>query len=374
MRRTTWSPLVVIAAALALAASGCITSSDDPAPGLSAADQTVDLDAEFGGFNTANEAPAFGDAELADTNSLTGEGDEGVDFDDAMARERHMIRLSDHPEVDVYALRVMWGTLDRDLEDVTFPAPVDWSGSLSLERGGLLVRRVLRFEPIQGDHIVRPREDRRVIEWVSTTIGGRDGLLVAVFDPQLVLDDSSGSDDTATAVGEAYTTPNVITFETEPLTVSFNVSSLADLDTVVEVGGSNLAVAFRGIRIEPGPYPCPSGFLGGVWKRAPDTEGGVFYGRWMGADGRVAGYLRGHYGVNSDGRKVFFGKYIDLSGRFRGFLRGRWENLPDLPGGRFHGVWFDALRRPRGELGGRYLVAPDGGRGTFHGRWRAYCR
>jgi len=109
------------------------------------------------------------------------------------------------------------------------------------------------------------------------------------------------------------------------------------------------------------PPPCPHGYLKGVWK--PIAKGkplGVFKGKWVTANGKVHGHLKGIYGKNKLGHGIFFGKYIDKTGKFKGLLKGHYGN--GFFKGRWHGV--------KGGLGGMHGVY---GKNVFKGKWTAFC-
>jgi len=108
--------------------------------------------------------------------------------------------------------------------------------------------------------------------------------------------------------------------------------------------------------------PCRHGYLKGVWR--PFVAGrpfGMFMGKWVTANGKVDGYLKGIYGRNLMGNGVLFGKYIDPQGKARGLLRGQYGN------GYFRARWHD-ISGIRGALRGVYA------KGTFRGLWRAFCK
>ena len=110
------------------------------------------------------------------------------------------------------------------------------------------------------------------------------------------------------------------------------------------------------------PPPCPHGFLKGVWKKLnPNKSFGVYKGKWVSANGKVHGWLKGVFGKNKLGHGVFFGKYIDKNGKFKGLLKGHYGN--GYFRGRYHG-WYGGI----GELRGVY------GKNVFMGKWVSYCK
>ena len=110
------------------------------------------------------------------------------------------------------------------------------------------------------------------------------------------------------------------------------------------------------------PPPCPHGYLKGVWKKLdPNKSFGVYKGKWVTANGKVHGWLKGVFGKNKLGHGVFFGKYIDVNGKFKGLLKGHYGN--GLFRGRYHGFYGGI-----GELRGGY------GKNVFMGKWVSYCK
>ena len=147
---------------------------------------------------------------------------------------------------------------------------------------------------------------------------------------------------------------------------AFGLLDLDDLDVDVsgldtpEEGGLE---AFLGVQPSSKklPPPCPHGYLKGVWKRLnPNKSLGVYKGKWVTANGKVEGWLKGVFGMNKLGHGVFFGKYIDKTGKFKGLLKGYYGN--GFFRGRYHGKSGGI-----GELRGVY------GQNVFKGKWVSYC-
>lgn len=330
-------------------------SPESPAGGvdeeLYTRDEVPNLDDPYGGFNLNDEAPAFGDQDLQEQFSPSSE----VAYADRMEQDPRIDVINRRPIPKLY-LRITWGNLRRD-STVNFAT--DWSGSLTVDNGVVVLKRLIRFEP--GDRILL-RTARDKIEWISHTGLGFDGILVKVLPvPEL--------QPMATVIDSA----TVITFATEPLTVSFTFAELINIHRVIPVDSMGNAVAFDAVHLPP--FPCPQGFLAGIWRDNPDTVGGIFFGKWVSADGELRGHLRGFYGVNSNGEHVFFGKYVDMSGRFRGILRGTYERFGGSNMGYFQGVWINRNLRIVGDLRGIWLTDPRRQHGGFFaGHWRVRCR
>jgi hypothetical protein len=355
--RTPWN-LVIALCALALAAVGCDQSTGtDAANDVSSRTQTINLDDPYGGFNTSNEAAAFGDASLAT--------DFGPDF--AGIADDDVDTTRTDPRRPKRFLMVTWGNLRADS---LIDFPTDWSGSLCVENGVVSVLRTIRFEP--RDTLL-PRTSPACVEWVSHTMPSFDGILVALHhercDSTL---DSAGFDEDRPCIE-----PISVTFTTGPLTVTFTQEELADLHKVIVVDDAGNAVAFNTIVMMPGE--CPHGFLAGEWK---DVEAerykGIFRGQWVSENGEHHGFVRGVYGPNGRGEPVFFGKWISAGGEFRGLLRGRYGLLPPTndseADGWFAGVYLNRYLREVGGLRGVWGegTGEDEG-GFFRGAWAARC-
>lgn len=333
-------------------ATGCSQNPADPDQNSQA------LSNFFGGYEAVAEAPAFGDAQMASDDASE------IEFDDPILLSPGVDSLVSHPEVGLYHLRVVWGRLEFDS---TVASATDWSGSITVSSGGVVVRRLIRFE--EGQDYLLDRTDRKLLEWVSVTTVHNDGLAMDIFVPLA---------DSIRDSGGVTVAPFTLTFETGPYSRTFSSEELMRLDTIVYLDDSN-AVAFHAFRMDHSP--CPRGFLAGRW--GFDEEGeGVFMGRWMDRGGRIVGHLKGHFGRDEMDQKIFVGKWISADGNFEGFVRGRWEMHPDFhaderafewAGGWFAGGIFTADRVQIGVLGGRFVVSSDPRGGFFQGRWRVRC-
>jgi hypothetical protein len=321
--------LAVVILSAALLWTGCSNESST----LSEAPGELNLTTEFGGYDASDEAPSFGDVEIA---SLMSE-DEPVD--DPIFTAGEVDSLEGLADSEVYTLAIRWGMLEFDS---TVTTETDWSGGLELAHGFLHLNRLLRFERGQ-DHIVRPRPNRQTIEWVSKTTVSFDGILVTIIVPPV-------------PEGEDWS-DNSLTFRTGPYTREFPIGELAELDEIADVDNLGNQVAFnsRNIDLEP----CGGGHLDGRWLLNPSGKNGHFYGRWMTEDGELGGHLRGHFGARPQGEKVLFGKYVDVNGQFRGLLRGVWGfGTDDEASGWFNGIWAGRDGRPVGKLGGNWSSNP----------------
>ena len=283
--------------------AGC-RSPESPATenaDLMTREESPNLNDPYGGYNMKDELPGFGDPALAAEY-----GDESVqDFDDPFASDSD-VAVTDRDGRDRIFLMITWGNLERDsaLTHVT-----DWSGSLSVDPGILLLKRIIHFEP--NDEIL-PRTERDLLEWKSVTRGGFDGILVRVIPrPSLTAADST-IDSSAT----------YIRFMTDPVKVEFTLDQLPGLHRVITLPDGN-AVAFTAVRIPQAG--CPHGFLHGGWFNHPERPGGVFHGRWASVDGTnyhgpgLGGgtYKSGPYG-NGYNRMQFDLSNVSVLGDLRG--------------------------------------------------------
>ena len=289
-----------------------------------------------GGLDMNDEPAAFGD--LAPFDELDAYDLERTS-DDPMDADPDVAAMRERPDAAHYAVTVVWGQIPGDPDNTVAH---DWSGRISVSRGAVLVRAVLRFEERTDE--VLPREDRTFVAFTSVTLPHHDGLRLAIIDPEPRSD-----------------APIVLTYEgRDGTTLRVNLDELAEEAVELEVddaGNRIVAVASR-----RGLDVCDHGFLGGVWQKVTERAGRL-HGRVVSAEGAPLGHLRGIFGVKENGEHVFFGKYIDLEGRFRGIFGGHYRD------GRFEGRWLSRSGEV-GRLGGHYRDARVSSRpGRFIGRW-----
>jgi len=363
--------ILAATAALAFVAfvSGCFSSEDSPTspyPVPQAPESGVDLDSPTGGFTTSDEAPAFGEPEQYEALSL----EEPVN--DPIENTSEYQTQFRARGARIFEFRAVWGALwNLDDSTRTDPCPLDWSGTLALEGGVIAVHRTIAFEPEDSLY----RVDPSTIGWVSGTGPHVDGIHVKLVVPPPPPGDSASADRAA---------PRLVLI-TGPFSRTFAIEELAALRLIEPVDRCGNGISIASVAQPP---LCPHGQLAGAWKLlppdsiAPPDSNGVVYGHfrgvWIGAGGRIAGHLRGVFGVNSDGARVFFGKYIDTSGRFMGILRGEYGARPEeiegcrYPRGFFAGEWIgraDVI----GRLRGHWMMDAENGAGCFHGVWGMNC-
>ncbi len=352
--------------ALSIWAAGCSKNPANPA-----ADATPAATQDFGGYTATNEAPAFGDQELLNTQGS------GEEVSDPILSSPTTLEVVNDVNAGIFHFRAVWGRIPYDS---TITTVTDWTGSLTISRGAIVLRRVIQFE--LGQDYILPRTDRTLLQWVSFTGPHHDGVAVDLFVPPAppTFDSSwvPADGDSVLVIDTIPATPVTLTFATGPYTRTFTLAELASLDEVITLEDGN-SVAFQSIQIFRNV--CPRGVLAGKW--GYDEEGkGIFKGFWMSGAGHLVGHLEGNFGQDSLGVNVFFGKWIDASGQFQGFLRGTWGHKPPTanddsrgkgPGGWFAGGIFDGNGNEIGVLAGRFHSSKKLDDGWFQARWKLTC-
>jgi len=373
--------LWTLALVLVVAFTGCSDDVTNPTEGptdTSAASDdfnAIDLDLPDGGLTPTDENVAFGDPFLMQEDAR-----EAAElYDDALLADPEVARMvaecdstdGGRPHRRSYFLRMVWGNLDGPVDETTGEvidvARVDWSGALQVDRGVVIVRRLIRFE--RGVvSITRPRPDRQTVEWTSYTGGHFDGLLLQIIEPMDRLEDSLAPDQA-----------NVVRVKTQQFSAEFNTTDLPGMDRTADLGDAG-SIHMTGFE-HNGRLACPRGFMAGIWRMAPTDElsvepaqeRGIFRGRWVNILGTTRGYMMGAYGLNDDGERVFRGKFITRNGKFGGFLHGSWAPSDEPGRGNFRGQWVSKSHDLEGVFGGRYKHAGDRPGGFFQGRWTANC-
>lgn len=291
-----------------------------------------------GGLDMEDEAPMFGEEELFASANLADE----IEVTDELAEDPEVVAMGALDGALRIHAAIRWGQIPFDL---SAESVIDWSGTISVNRGAIIVRRAIAFEPVTGDVVERPRTDPRAVSFTSTTKPANDGLRLTIIDPTpdaaepLVLDYSDAS-------GSVYS-----------VEVSELLGAPQSFDVGVE-GNRIVAVAVPALGAD-----CAHGFLRGRWHRVAPNRGRLL-GRVRAANGELLGHMRGLYGQRANGNRVFFGKYINTDGAFRGIFAGRYQN------GHFRGLWM-AQGGNVGALGGHYretIPGPEVG-GHYLGRW-----
>ncbi len=377
--------LVAIALMLAVVMTGCSDSDSNPSEtSMTGTDvyEGMDFTLPYAGLTISDEYEAFDDDSLLEM--MVAE-DEDV-YEDPVGDDPEIQELqnqgnrpgnaNDPTRPRFTFLRLRWGMVRGPEDSLLVPLPpcdiLDWSGEISTDRGILLVRRVLRFERPM-DHLVLPREDRHTLNFTSHTACHYDGLLLEIIERP---GDYSLENDE----------PNRLHITAGPYAGEYEIEALAGLNETIEVDDQGNLMQLNGFNLSDTAY-CPKGFLAGRFRHFPDDRGqgeldendpGTHIGRMTGVytdlTGRISGFMRGGYGLDSEGNRVFFAKYIGRRGGFRGLMTGTWEpsdNPRDLS--TFEGHWITASGEVEGLLGGTAQAVDDYPGGFYEGRWTAIC-
>jgi len=334
--------LIAVFTLVVLAACGNVTDGSPTTDEVQAR-----LEQPNGGYELADETPAFANTELFAAAGLL---DAQLEVDDELTEAPEVMALS-QPENGAipprrFVLVAVWG---QPRVDWSVPTPSNWSGAISVNKGAVLARRTVRFDP---EDTLLPRNNSQVLPFVSYTQPHHDGLVVNIFDdPNSPLPVQGQVTIQLAHLGQ----PIVIPYD--------QLDGFRQLVTVDSLGNKLLIAA------EAIPHnACAAGFLLGHWHRlAPGA--GFFIGQWNGDNGALHGHLLGIYGSNAAHEQIFFGKYIGLGGQARGILAGGYDN------GHFSGMWH-GVNGPEGVISGVYhetIAGPETG-GLFLGGWaRTNC-
>ncbi len=368
----------LIGTAAAILAVGCgqqdaVTGTNFDGFGSRPAEMSIDLAQVDGGTGTSAEAPNFGEKYFS---SYLGE-DEPVS--DPLGQDPRMNQLENRNGASIQYLRVTWGNLQRGPEaasvDTSAGSALDWTGSANVSDGLLLPLRVLRFE--RYDSLARPKVDRQTVSWVSHTGPGWDGVLLKIVVPPA--HDSTFAANRRNSNNDGLGGDDTFTFSTAPLTVTFPLEQIADLDTVIMIDDTH-GVTFTGFS-RGDVSVCPRGSVVGAWVKVADDslQGGFFRAEWTSPLGVLVGQVRGRWGVVDDTSRVFVGKIIDRRGQYLGHVRGGWAPDPSDPThGVFSGQWFverpDGSHQLQGAVRGQWRLSDritDGG--LMRGVWASAC-
>jgi hypothetical protein len=302
--------------------------------------EVAELDKPYGGFETTDELPAFGDPEMSVAYGDDENVEDLVTLDPAFTNALH----SD--TVNAYYIRITWGLLEGDS---TATQVINWDGSASITRGKLGIMKTILSEG--NDRITLPRSDHKTVQWISNTGPHYDGILLVIVDK-----------DTSKVPGE-------FTFTSNLYTRTFTYDELDSLYLVETVTPQDHQILFQAYNRRIIPFG--GGFLEGNWIKNRQ-HGGFFKGRWINNVGTRVGHLKGIWGVNRFGEQVFYGKYINFNGQFGGLLAGKWEyNDQDENKGWFKGRWVNHSLTGIGTLEGHWKTKDDSTqRGFFNGKWK----
>jgi hypothetical protein len=332
MQRNLSLPLALF---LALPTAACLDhgGGTDDSQDVSSA-----LEQPNGGFDTADEPPAFGVE--ADFTAAAIESDTVTA--DPLAADPATTTMDRASAAAGFRAIVLWGKIPGDRAATEAR---DWSGSLKVSRGGLLVRHAIAFEDATDKLL--PRVSLDTVSFQSVTRPFVDGLALTILDPASATGPSTASAQTLT-----YTSADGGTVYTLDLT------QLAAGPIVVDAGGGFKLVAIGHRRQVD---PCDRGFMRGRW-HALSPHLGRFLGVVTDENGERVGHVRGVYGQRRTGDSALFGKFIDRDGHFRGILAGTFEN------GRYRARWIDR-QGDHGTAHGAYFEGATASAGHFLGRW-----
>ena len=341
MKKLSIVAVLLVSLLVLFTVSGCIFDSPSDAEKKEDA-PTAPIDQEFGGFNTSDESEAFGD------NIIATEFEDDESESDLLDSDPSLETDLNNPKIDVYFLRITWGLLEGDS---TATEVVDWSGKAEINKSTLTIMKKVRFE--LNDKIVRPRADRRTVEWISQTKPHFDGICLTIIDNDTAKSDVAG----------------VLNLTIGAYTKTFSFTELDSMNLLEPVGANGHEVSI--ISRKKAVVPFAGGFLEGKWVRK-DSAGGVFYGKWINSLGTRVGHLRGIWGTNRFGHHVLYGKWIDLRGRFQGLLAGTWGHSAESKNkGWIEGRWVNRSLTTAGHFEARWKTADDSkNKGFFHGKWR----
>jgi hypothetical protein len=298
-------------------------------------DVSTALEQTNGGFDTTDEPPTFG-AE-ADFSAAAIEDDNVTT--DPLASDPVIGDMDRASVATGFRAVVVWGKIPAD-PDATETR--DWSGSLKISRGALLVQHTIAFEA-RTDKLL-PRLTRDTVSFKSVTQGYVDGLALTVLDPT----------PSTTTAGQTltYTSADGATVYT------LDLSQLAAGPIVVDAGGGFKLIAI-GHRRQIAD--CDRGFMRGRW-HALSPHLGRFLGIVTDENGERVGHVRGVYGQRRNGDSVLFGKFINREGHFRGILAGTFES------GEYRARWI-TREGEHGTAHGAYFEGASPRAGHFLGRW-----
>jgi hypothetical protein len=334
---------LAVAAFLAVPVAACVDQADPTADPAAVA---TDLSAGTGNQTTTDEAPMFGEA--APFAAAAIEADHAVV--DPIAGDPTVAALDVRPDVDARQLLVLWGQMPPDR---TATLAHDWSGTLSVSRGKLVVERAIAFEAATDS--LQPRTSASSLHFTSKTRPAVDGLAIKILDDQA----PSATPPPSPSPGLGLA-PIVLTYTPDDGTapIAIDLDQLSHGASVTDLGGGNKLVAVA----ERRHADCEGGFLRGRWHPLAGAPVGAYRGVVTSRTGEVIGHIRGIYGVRANGDAVMFGKFIDTAGAFKGVVVGTYA------GNTFHARWLDRAGE-HGTLGGVYFEGAPGAGGGFVGRF-----
>ncbi len=320
-------------AILLILSAGCLGNDDDEEDRDHGA-QSVGGDGWGDYYNDENEDPGFGDPEIQNMG-------EDEPYDDPFDNQVQTASVE-----DAIYIRVLWGNLILDDDD--WHNPKDYSGSITIDEGLLVIERTVRFEDYDCE--IDNRVEPTLVSWRSRIGPHYDGLVLRL--------EPGATDDN----------DNFLHLEIGTYKKVFSVTELMDLVTLDASGYDDDQVAIAShYNVAAG-----NGFVVGHWRDLPQAGGGIFKGKWETGDGALLGHELARYVPQDNGTGIVKGKYIDTTGQFMGFLYGTYEDTHEtLQAGEFDLHWIDRDKTKLGSIEGIYFKRDDAGYGFALGNWIA---
>lgn len=290
-----------------------------------------------GFYDSKDEKPGFGDPEI-----LAMVEDDPYDdpFDDPFDDQTKA-----GTSTNAIYIRVLWGNLivDKDEDYVR-----DYSGSISIDDGLLVIERTVKFDYYDSE--IETREDPTIVAWKSRILPHYDGLVLRL-EPGTTDDQS-----------------NILHIQIGPYSTDFFVAELSDLLLLEKTGYGDDQIAIAS-HLEK---PEGSGFLSGHWRDRVATSDGIFKGKWETDSGDLLGYSRCRYIPEGQGAGIVRGKYIDLNGYFQGLIDGDYKRTrTEIQSGIFNLDWVSQTGEKLGLLEGLYFKKDSAGYGFALANWKA---
>lgn len=340
MNRPALSSVVVSSAVTLAAALSFVGCSSPDTPPVADDSEVAKVEAALGtpdgGLGTSDVAPDFGDNDIAQI----------VGFDDTFADK--IDRTQNLPAgARLYKLVLLWGHLPdgHDADDGTIvPQKVDWSGSISVDAGGIGLSKTLRFD--DKDEVLA-RTEAKSLSFASRTYPAVDGMVLRVVVPAA--------------------SSQTLHFATNALNADIDLSALLrDVGGRVPLGDGRNALYWVGFPDAPG---CTNGFVLGHWSKLVPSLGKLRASVYDDTGNRV-GRVKGIWGhAKKADKNVFFGKYVTPAGKHAGLLGGTYE------AGTFQGLWGNRATNEGGGMRGFYSAGYDktDTKGVWLGRYAEPC-
>jgi len=286
----------------------------------------------------------------------------------------------DCPRLETYFLKVRWGQIFRDREEIDRDERagldlkwMNWSGSLEASSGHLGLVRTILFEnnghSAPGPDLVHDRVNRKVIAFDSYTKPHYDGLLVKYQHCMPVIAASTVSilpvPDVAATSTITFSAPGLLP---RPFLKTWTLAELHKINEVYkDVDANHDSFQIQSFKLDE---RCEErhGTIHGIWFKVNERFGHI-KGRVVSAGGDPVGHIKGFYSVkaNEDGEHKIVAKFIGHDGRFKGILIGTGKD------GAFKAAIFNRDRVKVGTVTGRYAEGDSRRKGTFSAIYELEC-